>query len=184
MNIFSKLAIIVATAAVALPGPSFAAEKAFEQIMCPIETMGEAEMDGWGASLAENNGDLSDTQLDLLTKAVQSCAATNHWTESDAQSAFGFNLTVIGMTAMADKLTAIGLDPEIYEAVLENRSPADLQKIMDDPENSSAILQATEILIEDFGSDVSDEIAADVGRYLAYAAQSRLSALELLQSPK
>jgi hypothetical protein len=160
--------------------PAFAFGIEIGDALCPIETIGDAELDSWSRTLVDTNGQLTDAQTDKLGAALNTCVEKFSWSENDRVSALEFNLAVIASTAIGDKLSAAGIDAEGYETVLDDRSAAELKQVLDDPENSAALTALTDLIVGDFGEKLTDEITADIATYVAFVAQSRFSALKLL----
>jgi hypothetical protein len=174
-------AILLATAATTmLPSAASAFTVTMDQALCPLETIGDTELDSWASALQASSGALSDDQNAKIAEAIGLCAQKNGWNDSDILPVSEFNIAIVSSIGVSDRLTAKGLDPVRYEAVLENRSPQDLRQLLDDPENSPALNQATEMLIAEVGDKLTDEIAADLGAYIAFTAQSQLAALKML----
>ncbi len=160
--------------------PVFALEVSFEDSLCPMEAIGEAELDSWAATLVASKGQMSDAQTAKLSESVNTCAKDLGWSRDDTVSALEFNLSIIAGSAIGDNLTAGGIDAESYESVLENRTAEDLQQILSDPENSPALKELTEKMVADFGDKLTDEITADLATYIAFMAQSQLSAMKMI----
>lgn len=151
-----------------------------DDAMCPIEAIGEEELDSWASSLADGKGQMTDAQTDIFGAAVKSCAEKLSWSENDTVSALEFNLSIIAGTAIGDWLTSEGIDAVSYEVVLENRSAEDLRQVLNDPDNSPALKDLVDKLIADFGDDLTDETTADIATYIAFMAQSQLSAMKMM----
>lgn len=166
--------------ALAVSAPVSAFEIPLDQSLCPIETIGEAEIDIWGDTLATTNGELSDAQLKSLSDAIASCSQTHGWNDDDTRSVLDFNISIIAATAIADKLTSNGVDAAAYETVLDDATEEDLQQVLQDAENSAAIKKLTEMMIADLGENLTEQIAGDLGAYIAFMAQAQYSSLKML----
>jgi hypothetical protein len=172
--VLSSSAFIISTT----PALAFAVEPA--DTICPIEVIGEAELNNWASSLVESRGEMSDAQANALGAAVATCAEKHGWNESDIESAVEFNLSIIAGTAIGDKLTEDGIDAVGYEVVLDNRSAEELQQLLNDPDNSPALKELTDRLVADFGNELTDEITAGVAAYIAFMAQSQFAAMKMM----
>ncbi len=166
--------------ALAVSAPVSAFEIPLDQSICPIETIGEAEIDIWGDTLATTNGELSDAQLDSLSDAIATCSQKHGWNDADTKSVLEFNISIIAATAIADKLTSNGVDAEAYETVLDDATEEDLQQILQDSENSAVLGKLTEMMVADLGEKLTDQIAGDLGAYIAFMAQARYSSMKML----
>lgn len=142
--------------------PAVAFDRDPGDIICPIEVIGEAELNSWASSLVEPKGEMSDAQTDALGMAVGTCADKHDWDESDIESAIEFYLSIISSSAIGDKLTADGIDAVSYEVVLENRSAEELLQLLNDPDNSPALKELTNRLVADFGNELTEEITANI----------------------
>lgn len=160
--------------------PAIAFGVSIDDALCPIDAVGEAEIDSWADSLVDAKGRMTDAQADILRASVQICAEKFGWSESETVSALELNLSIIAATAIGDRLMTEGVDAVEYEVVLENRSGKDLLQILEDPENSAALSDLTEKLIADFGEQLTDEITASIATYVAFMAQSQFSAMTLM----
>jgi hypothetical protein len=180
MKNYILTAALLASASFCSATPALAIVIEIEDALCPIETIGEAELDSWSSTLVDTYGQLTDAQTDKLGAALNTCAEKFSWSEKDSVSALEFNLSVIASTAIGDKLKADGIDAEGYETVLDDRSAAELKQVLDDPENSAALKALTDLIVADFGEKLTDEIIADIATYVAFVAQSRFSALKLM----
>jgi hypothetical protein len=181
-KIILAAAFLVATSVVGA-SPALAFEVTIDDALCPIEAIGEAELDSWADTLAATKGELSDKQTAQLGEAVATCAQNLGWSEKDTTSVVEFNLSIIAGTAIGDKLAAGGIDAVGYETVLENRSAEDLQQILADPENSLALQDLTNMMVANFGEALTDEITGDLATYIAFMAQSQLSAMKMIGLP-
>jgi hypothetical protein len=181
MKRFFTAATLSISAVVLVPTPAFALAVELDDALCPIEGIGEAELDSWTASLADSQGEMNDAQTDTLGASVQACAEKLGWNESDTLSAVEFNISIIASTAIGDKLTSDGVNAVDYEVVLENRSADDLRQVMADPDNSPAVKELIDKMIADLGDGLTDEIAADLAAYIAFMAQSQLSAMKMME---
>ena len=173
-------AILGSIFAVAMPVPASAFEISIEAFLCPIESLNEIDTEDWSPTLAENNGQLNEAQLDQLTSAVLGCAEKLNWSEDDTASALELSLAILGGTAMSDKLLLNGVSAEYYEIVLDDRTNDELRQILSDPSNSPALDQLAAMMVEELGSTLTDEIAGDLGAYIGFTAQSRYSTLKLM----
>lgn len=178
-KIVMKLAVCAAALFV-LPTSATAFEVDLEQMLCPIETVGEAEVDTWGDVLQKTNGELQDTHIDKLTNAVATCVTTHGWNEDDTKSVVEFNIAIIGATAMERKLSAKSVDAVSYESVLDDQSAEALIQILMDSENSPVLRKLTERMIADLGDSLTDEIAGDLGAYIAFMAQAQYSTMKMM----
>lgn len=170
----------LAIAATIAPTAASAFDVSIDDVVCPMETIGEDVLNEWAMPIAEAKGKLSDAQLDVLSTAVSSCAKNFGWDEADTESSLEFNLSIIAATAISDSLAAIDIDAVSYESVLENRSAKELQQVLDDPENSPALKELTQKIISNFGDRLTDDITADISMYVAFMAQSQLSAMKMM----
>lgn len=164
----------------AVSAPVSAFEISIDQSICPIETIGEAEIDTWGDTLATTNGELSDAQLDSLSAAIASCSQTHGWNDDDTKSVLEFNISIIAATAIADKLTSKGVDAAAYETVLDDATEEDLQQVLQDAENSAVIKKLTDMMIADLGENLTEQTATDLGAYIAFMAQAQYSSMKML----
>lgn len=180
MKRFYTAAALCAMATALLPTSASAFEVSVDETMCPMETVGDAELDTWADGLAAAKGQMDDGQAEILRQAVGACAKKHNWTESDAISALEFNLAIIMGTAMSDALMLNGVFAPDFEVVLENRSADELRQILDDPENSPALKQVTEMIVSELGDELTDEIAGDLGSFIGFMAQSQLSAMKMM----
>lgn len=172
--------VLLAVSAAGIPSAAFAFEVSMEQATCPIVTLGDAELDGWAGSLSTSNGELTGDQQNKLAAAVRTCADKNGWNETDIAQVAEFNVAVLVSTGISDRLKAKNVDAERYETVLDDVATDDLQLVLNDPENSQILKKVTDMLVEDLGDKLTDEIAADVGSYIALMAQSQLVAMKML----
>lgn len=161
--------------------PISAFDVSSDETLCPIETIGDAEIDSWSASLAESKGAMSEAQAAILGTSVRTCAQKLGWSEKDMVSAFTFNLSVIGSTALSEKLFDAGIDAVDYEVVLDDLTAEQLREVLSETENSPVWDMLTEKLIDDFGEKLTDETTADVATYIAFTAQARISSMEMLK---
>ena len=159
--------------------PALAFDVSIDDTLCPIDIIGEAELDSWADTLVASKGQLSDAQEDRLVESKAVCAQNLGWSEKDTISALEFNLSVIASTAIGDSLKADGIDVISYEVVLENRSAADLRQVLEDPDNSIVLKEFTDKMLTDLGDKLTDEITADLATYIAFMAQAQLSAMKM-----
>jgi hypothetical protein len=171
---------VASLGAMAAPLPALAFDVSIEHSVCPLESIGETEIDAWGVALAKTNGEMSDSQLESLSAAIASCAQQHKWSEDDTKSVLEFNISIIAATAIADKLTLSGVDAEAYERVLDNASEEDLLQVLNDSENSPVIKNLTDKMIAELGDGLTDQIAGDLGSYIAFMAQAQYSSLKML----
>jgi hypothetical protein len=171
---------VASLGAMAAPLPALAFDVSIEHSVCPLESIGETEIDAWGVALAKTNGEMSDSQLESLSAAIASCAQQHKWSEDDTKSVLEFNISIIAATAIADKLTLSGVDAEAYERVLDNASEEDLLQVLNDSENSAVIKKLTDKMIAELGDGLTDQIASDLGSYIAFMAQAQYSSLKML----
>lgn len=171
---------VAGLSAMAAPSPVLAFDVSIEHSVCPLETIGETELDAWGAALAKTNGEMSDSQLDSLSAALATCSQQHSWSEDDTKSVLEFNISIIAATAIADKLTLSGVDAEAYETVLDDASQDDLLQVLNDSENSAVIKKLTDKMIAELGDGLTDQIAGDLGSYIAFMAQAQYSSLKML----
>lgn len=180
MKKFVLVAAFLAVSSMFGASSALAFEVTIDEALCPIKAIGDAELASWSDTLAAAKGELSDKQTAKLGEVVATCANDLNWNEKDTISVVEFNLSIISSTAIGDKLAAGGIDAVGYETVLENRSTKDLEQILTDPENSPALKELTDKLIAEFGDDLTDEIAGDLATYIAFMAQSQLSAIKMM----
>ena len=181
MKTFFLAAAFVCATSITGSTPAFAFTIELDDALCPIEGIGDAELDSWSASLADSQGEMTDAQTDILGASVKACAEKLGWSESDTLSAVEFNISIIASTAIGYELTSDGVNAVDYEVVLENRSADDLRQVLDDPDNSPAVKELIDKMIADLGDDLTDEIAADLAAYIAFMAQSQLSAMKMME---
>jgi hypothetical protein len=160
--------------------PASALEVSLDHTLCPIETIGETEVDTWGDALAKSDGAYSDAQMGMLVDAISSCAVKHGWSKDDIASVTDFNLAIISATALADQLADSGVDAVAYESVLEDRSAEELQQIMNDPSNSPALVKLSEMLTADLGSTLTDKMAEDMGGYIALMATAQYASMKMM----
>ena len=180
MKRFFVVAALLVSASFVGTTPAFAFDVSIDDALCPIEAVGDAEIDSWAASLVDAKGRMTDSQADILRASVKTCSEKLGWSQPDTISALEFNLAIIAGAAIGDRLTSDGIDAIGYEVVLENRSAEDLLQILEDPENSAALSDLTEKLIADFGEELTDEITSSIATYIAFMAQSQFSAMKLM----
>ena len=180
MSRFFIAAALCGAVTVLLSTPASAFEVSEDHFMCPMETIGEDELNTWTGGLAAAKGTMDSGQTEMLGKAVATCAKKYNWSKSDAVSALEFNLAIIIGLAIEDALLSNGVFAPDYDVVIENRTTAELQQILDDPTNSPALKQLTEMMIAELGDKLTDEVAEDLGSYIALKAQSQLSAMKMM----
>lgn len=156
--------------------PAYASDLSMKDVLCPLEQLGEPELNKWHEGLVAANGELTDAQYDKIEAAIDICAEDNGWGDADAVAAFEFNVSIISGTALEEKLAGLGVNTIEFEALLDEKSPDDLQAIFRDPENSAILRQATDMLVSKMGDKWTQEMSANLGRYFAHLAQSRLAA--------
>ena len=180
MKRFLFAAALLVSASFVGTTPGLAYDVSIDDALCPIDALGDAEIDSWADSLVDAKGRMTDAQADVLRASVQTCAEKFGWSDSEMISAMEFNLSIIAATAIGDRLMTEGVDAVEYEVVLEKRSAEDLLQILEDPENSAALSDLTEKLIADFGEELTEDITASVATYVAFMAQSQFSAMKLM----
>jgi hypothetical protein len=180
MKTFFLAAAFVCAASITGVTPAFAFAIELDDVLCPMEGIDEAELGSWSASIADSQGEMTDAQAEILGASVKACAEKLGWSESDVISAVEFNVSIIASTAIGDKLTADGINAVSYDTILDDRSADDLRQILDDPENSQALKDLTDKLIAEFGDDLTDKITGDLASYIAFMAQSQLSAMKMM----
>ena len=178
-RVFFKSALCVA-AAFLYSASASALDVASDDMLCPLESISESEMEAWSPTLSANKGQLNDAQLDRLVSVVLECGQKLGWSEDDGASALELHMAILGGTALSENLLANGVNAEYYETVLQDRSAQELEQILTDPDNSPALVQLAELMIENLGSDLNDQIAGDLGTYIAFTAQSRYSTMKMM----
>jgi hypothetical protein len=108
------------------------------------------------------------------------CGQKLGWSEDDGASALELHMAILGGTALSENLLANGVNAEYYETVLQDRSAEELEQILTDPDNSPALVQLAELMLEKLGSDLNDQIAGDLGTYIAFTAQSQYSTMKMM----
>ncbi|RDV07472.1 hypothetical protein DXH95_09055 [Sphingorhabdus pulchriflava] len=147
-----------------------------KDVLCPLERLGEPELNSWHDGLVAANGELTDAQYDKIEAAIDICAEDNGWGDADALAAFEFNVSIISGAALEEKLTGLGVKIIEYEALLDGKSTEELHEIIKDSENSAILRQAAGMLVSEMGDKWTQEMSDNLGRYFAHLAESRLAA--------
>ncbi|HMS20479.1 hypothetical protein [uncultured Sphingorhabdus sp.] len=164
--------------------PAYASDLSMKDVLCPLEQLGEPELNSWHEGLVAANGELTDAQYAKIEAAIDICAEDNAWGDADAVAAFEFNVSIISGTALEEKLADLGVNTIEFEALLDEKSPDDLQTIFRDPENSAILRQANDMLVSKMGDKWTQEMSANLGRYFAHLAQSRLAARRFAEAAR
>jgi hypothetical protein len=178
--VFPALGLMAAFASVSAPAHAYAIS--LDQVMCPLEKLGEAE----GEALSEAFGNLetqpSDAQIEKLAGAINTCAIELKWTEADSKFVLDFNLSIVATMGLEDKLAALDVTASDYEFSLDDQNPEALQAMLDGADKSTIIQTAVEKLRTDKGDKATEEMAGFLGAYLTSTAKSRLLAMELVDN--
>lgn len=174
-------AFLAATVPMAVP--AYAYGMSFEQAMCPLEKLGDAEADALSKAFVNlDNNSLFDAQMEKLQVAVNGCAGEYSWAKTDSQFALDFAMALVAGAGLEEKLGSFGITASDYENEIDAGRPADWQKLADDPENSPLMGTAIDKLVADKGDQATAEISGYLAAYLVSAAKTRLLTLKLIEN--
>lgn len=179
MSRFFIAAALCGAVTVLLSTPASAFEVSEDHFMCPMETIGEDELNTWTGGLAAAKGTMDSGQTQMLAKAVAACAQKHSWSESDAISVLELNVSIISGLAIDEALLSNGVFAPDYVAVLADKSETELQQILEDPDKSPALKQLSEMMVAELGDELTAEIASDLGAYIAFKVQAHLSMMKM-----
>jgi hypothetical protein len=172
---------LAATAQMAAPAHAFG--MSFEQVMCPLEKLGEAEGEALSkAFVILDDSSAFDAQMEKLHQAINSCAGEHSWANADSQFALDFTMALVAGVATEEKLASFDIVASDFDTWLDDGGPTDWQKLADDPENSELMQAAIDQLVVEKGDSATEEISGYLGAYLVSVAKSRLLALELIDN--
>jgi hypothetical protein len=176
------LAALVGAAALCSSVPASAQAGLEEQLMCAIETMGEAEAEALSRVLGTPDAAATDAEVAPLQQAVTTCAAKHGWSKQDSEIKLQFNFSMLSALGLAEKLTALNVDAVRYEAVLDDQPTDQLQAVLDDPENSLILREAIDLLKAEQGSSANPETAGLLAAYLVHVTQAQLLTIDMMVS--
>lgn len=180
----SRFRFLAAFAALAcVPTLSHAAPMPFEEMMCPLDTIGEAELNSWQPLLIESGGILSEAQFDRIHFATGKCAVKHGWSEADTASVFEANAGLVTSTAMADILAEAGVDLVPFDVEINNLSLSELRAISEDPDNDPNMLRMLDMLRGDMGSAMTDEIGYHLVNFITVSAMVQVATINLTSQP-
>jgi hypothetical protein len=174
------MAALYGATAMLTPTAASAYEVSMDDVLCPITTLGDEQLEDWGKTLADTDGELSIQQELILTTALMNCAEEKGWSETGTQAAQTFNISMLGSAAIKKNLNTTGIDPESYEVVLENRSPEELQQFLNEPASSPVLQQLAEMIKRDLGDNSTDKIVEKLASYVAFSARAQLAAMAIM----
>lgn len=160
--------------------PAFAQAGLEEQLMCAIETMGEAEAEALSRVLGTPDAAATDAEVAPLQQAVTTCAAKHGWSEQSSETKLQFNLSMLSALGLAEKLAALDVDAVRFETVLDDQSTDQLQAVLNDPENSQILREAIAMLKAEQGGAANPEMAGLLAAYIVHVTEAQLLTMEMM----
>jgi hypothetical protein len=174
------LAALVGAAALCSSVPASAQAGLEEQLMCAIETMGEAEAEALSRVLGTPDAAATDAEVAPLQQAVTTCAAKHGWSKQDSEIKLQFNFSMLSALGLAEKLTAMNVDAVRFETVLDDQSTDQLQAVLNDPENSQILREAITMLKAEQGGAANPEMAGLLAAYLVHVTEAQMLTMEMM----
>jgi hypothetical protein len=169
---------LACAALVSISQPALA--DAMDEVMCPIEKLGDADAEALSLLLAEPDAAVSDQDKAKLHAAVNSCSQEHGWKQAESERSLQMNLSMISALGIDSKLMAQGIEIVSYEALLENKSAGDLRAFLDKPEGSPILNGAVDKLKAEQGDSASADTAGYIAAYLVHMAQVQLLTMEAM----
>jgi hypothetical protein len=160
--------------------PAAAKEVAFDDVMCPMEGLGEEKAQAFSDKLAASAGVASDEDVQNLAASLNACSVKHGWSADDSKSVLQFNLSLMSVIGLEKLLLASGVEVSELDALLDEYKPEALQAMVDSDGDSPIIDAAVEKLDKHLGDKLTPEIAGNVGAYLVSVAQAQIYTFKMM----
>lgn len=167
-------------AALSMAQPASAKADIMQQLLCPVEAVGDQEAETLGAVLSNPESQLSDDKLAMLDGYVTACETKNGWSKEESDTSRILLMSMLSANGIEQKLKASGFDVIAYEDLLADKDPDELRALVDQPENHPILNAAVIKFQEEQGAAASAERAGLIGAYMVHIAQIQLLVAEAM----
>jgi alcohol dehydrogenase class IV len=174
------LAALACAASLSFASVSYAQEESMEQMLCPIEKVGDEKAEAMSIALSNVEAGVSDELVAEMKKAVDACAAEKGWTEKQSEQTTQFNAALLSAMGLESKLADAGITATDYEVLLEEKSSDELLAYIAKPADSPITGAAVDMLQKEQADKFNENNAGYLNAYLVQLATVQLMTLELM----
>jgi alcohol dehydrogenase class IV len=159
---------------------AFAQEEAMEQMLCPLEKIGDEKAEAMSVALSDVENEANDALAAEMEKAVNQCAAEKGWTEKQTEQSTKFSATLLSAMGLEQRLADAGIVASDYEELLEEKTPAELAAYVENAAESPITGAVVDMLQKEQSDKFSETNAGHLNAYLVQLAQVQLLTMEIM----